>query len=135
MKERDDNVLCLMQVTGKHGAKLREGIDLHSAEIACTSNGLDLAESAGDGRARKSPRRQRATAPPSACRSRTPRAGWISKRFLSPVEASSAAPAAIAEPVAPPPPTVTAPTAAPPTVAVPPTTAVPPPRVASRRAT
>ena len=35
-------VICLMQVTGKHGAKLREGIDLHSAEIACTSTGSIL---------------------------------------------------------------------------------------------
>ena len=99
MKERDDNVLCLMQVTGKHGAKLREGIDLHSAEIACTSdNGSILPKgtvvhviseaTTSDGTA------ERVQISHPAC-------GWISKRFLSPVEGSSAAPA-LAEAVAPP---------------------------------
>ena len=46
MKERDDNVLCLMQVTGKHGAKLREGIDLHLPRCVPATT----ARSCGDGR-------------------------------------------------------------------------------------
>ena len=38
MEEHGEPVLYHMRVKGKHGAKLREGIDLESAEIPCASD-------------------------------------------------------------------------------------------------